>query len=466
MFPNRVVDQFIAIDREWYSVPAGGVVAVGLALFAPLPDEMATMLAITVFSISLWITTPVPPWFTSLITIGLIGLSFSTSLAFSGFTSPAVWLIVFGIFIGEAVRASGLAERVDMWLLFRMPERLRDDGTQAYRFLLTVLCFSALGLAVVVPSALVRILILAPILRSIGELFSSRRARIGLFLGPLFATYYGGTGILTGSIVNIIVVGIVESMTGHSITWGGWLLWLFPLMGVGRTIVVLLVTYRLYRPGTSTAIEMPERTVTSITADERRMLLFLFVGVAVWATDFLHGLHPLYGALLVVVLSYAPTVGTVDLDVLADADLSIIFFIGAIFAIAEGLSRTGFTDVVARTILSHLSADTPLALVLVAVFFASAALVFLMEGLAVASVLTPVLVTFAGKAGLPILPIVMIEAVMLSTYFFPYQSAVLVAILSIGVVNSRELIRMTATTSLVSIVVLVPPQIALFVILF
>ena len=425
------------------------------------------MLAITVFCIALWIATPVDPWFTALIGIGLIGVFFSAELALTGFQSPATWLVAIGILIGVAARESGLAELVERLALHRMPGDATTDARLAYRYLLVVLSFGSLALAVLIPSSLVRVLILAPILQSIGELFTERRARIGIFLGPLFATFYGATGILTGSLANIIVTGLVEAGGGPSITWTEWAMWLGVVMGVGRVLVVIAVAYLLYRPTDPEAITSPEsRAPLSVSARERRMLAFLFVGVAIWATDFVHGLHPLFGALVVALLAFAPRIGVVGSDAVGEADFSILFFLGAIFAIAAGLQQTAFTDFAAETLLSTLPADPSLGLVLGIVVVSALVLTLVMEGLAVASVLTPVLVSFAASAGMPLVPIAMIEAVALNAYFFPYQSAVLVTILGLGVVDSMELTRMASICSLLTLGLLLPIQIAIFVTFF
>ena len=71
-------DRLPEIDAAWLSVPVGLLVAGVVLLYAPVAAEMATMLAITVFCIGLWIGAPVSPWFTGLICLGLIGVSFST----------------------------------------------------------------------------------------------------------------------------------------------------------------------------------------------------------------------------------------------------------------------------------------------------------------------------------------------------------------------------------------------------
>jgi anion transporter len=475
-----VAREWFPIAPEWVAVALGVAIAAAIVLYAPVATGMATMLAITVFCVSLWIATPVPPWFTSLIGVGLIGLTFSTDLALVGFSSAATWLIVFGILIGEATRASGLAVVVERWMLVHVPTRYRGNTQHTYRFLLVALCLAALGFAVVVPSALVRVLILAPMLVTIGKRFDSRQARIGLLFGPLFATYYGGTGILTGSLANIIVTGIVESTAGQSITWTAWLAQMGPLMGIGRVAVVIAVVYFLYRPPADGSVSLPdvetagametadltETDAITETDDERRMVVFLVAGVVVWMTDFFHGLHPLYGALLVVLLAYLPRIGVADVEAVGEADFSIVFFVGAIFAIAEGLRRTGFTDIAARTALNAIPADAPLVLVLVTVVVSSIALSFLMEGLAVASVLTPVLVSFSQSVGIPLVPVAMMEAAALNTYFFPYQSAVLVAILAQDTVEMRELVKTAILASLVTLLVIFPLQIGLFLLLY
>ncbi|MCD2203399.1 SLC13 family permease [Halobacterium sp. KA-6] len=455
-------------DPAWLSLPVGGAAAAAVFLYAPVAPNMATMLAITVFSISLWVGAPVDPWLTGLLAIGLVGVAFSTDLALTGFESAATWLVVLGILLGEATRQSGLAAAVERAALRVIPGDATTNATTTYRNLLVVLCAAALGFVVLVPSSLVRVLILGPILISVGKRFTKRRTRVGLFLGPLFVTYYAGTGILTGSLANIIITGLVETNAGVSIGWVEWAVWLGPVMAVGRAATITAIAYFLYRPTDPDAIGGTDRTedVTATPPEARRMMAFLLVGVAIWATDSIHGLHPLYGALVVAILAFTPRIGVVGADAVEKANFSIVFFLGAIFAIAAGLQQTGFTDVAADAILATFPQDASLAVALGFLAVASIALTFLMEGLAVASVLTPVLVAFAEGAGLPLVPVAMTEAVALNTYFFPYQSAVLVAILGLDVVDSMELIKMAALCSLATLLVLLPIQIGIFALAF
>lgn len=453
---------------ERASVPVGILCALGIFALAPVGGDAATMLAITVFCIVLWITTPVPPAVTGLLCVGLVGVSFSPSVALTGFRSPAVWLIVFGLFLGEAARRSGLVDWVsDRVLGYAWPTaKVREaEATSAYRRLLTLFGLLAIGLTVLIPSALVRILLLAPVVASVGNVFESERARTGLFLGPLLATFYASPGVFTAGLPNVIASGIAESLGGTAISWSTWTVQMFPLMGLARGLLVTAVVYGLYRPPRKSSVSAQARTVAS-TGDEGRMMLFLLTGVCFWTTDFLHGLSPVFGALLVVLLALAPRVGVVSLDDLADVDLSIIFFLGAVFAIGNGLSRTGFTTTTAKRLLEVVPDGAALPVVLFLVFGVTVALSFLMEGLAVAAVLTPVLVSFTQNAGLPLPPVVMIEAIALGTFFFPYQSAPLVAIVGEDVVSTGQLIRTTVWASVLSTLVLLPLQVGLFALLY
>jgi len=451
----------------WLSVPVGIVAAIAMLTVAPVDDATATLLAITLFCIALWIATPVPPAFTGLVCIGLVGVSFSTTLALTGFQSPTMWLVVFGLLLGEAARGSGLARwgGTQIKTLAWPTETDELPARTAYGRLLVVLCAAALAFAFLVPSALVRILTIAPIAARLGETFDDERARIGIFLGPLLATFYAAPGIFTAGLPNIITSGIANSLGLATASWTAWTLRMFPLMGVGRAAVVTAVVYHRFRPTDSRTVSVPSRQA-SIGTEERRMLLFMLVGVLVWTTDAVHGLHPLFGALAVVLLALLPGVGVVTLDDLADTDFSIIFFLGAVFAIGAGFSETGFAASAADSLLGLIPAGAPLWLVLALVFAATVALTFLMEGLAVASVLTPVLVSFAERTGLPIDPLLMVESVALSTYFFPYQTVIFVAILGEGVVDAGALVKTATWISILTTVLLLPLQIAVLVVLY
>ncbi|MFA1610928.1 SLC13 family permease [Halobellus rubicundus] len=442
------------------SVPIGIAAAVGVRAMAPFDPAGATMLAITTLCIALWIGNVVSPAYTGVVCLGLLGLAFSLELALVGFRSPAIWLIAFGLVMGEATRRSGLAEWASGRIVHRLtPPAAAEAPVRTYRRLLFGLSTAGLFLVLVIPAGIVRVLVLAPVALEVGERFDSRAASLGLFFGPVLVTYLGTVAVLTGGAPNIVVLGIFESITGVSIAWTEWFALLFPVMGVGRLLVIVGVAYALYRPTSETAFEPPERDARAMGRRERRMLVFLLAGVAVWVTDVFHGLHPVYGAMLVALLACLPGVGIVDFEAaVGEVDFSILFFIAAVLAIGEGMTRTSVAAAMAERLLAVVPTGAPLVVVLGIVFAFTVLLLFVISGLAAASVVTPVVVAFAGNAGLPVVPVTLTEAVALQMPFFPYQSAVLVVILAYDIVETRELIRVVAAVTVATIVVLVPIQ--------
>ncbi|MGQ4555719.1 SLC13 family permease [Halobellus sp. GM3] len=445
------------------SVPLSVAAAAAVRFAAPFEPAGATMLSITAFCIVLWVGNLFSPAYTGVLCIGLIGLAFSLDLALSGFRSPATWLIAFGLVMGEATRRSGLAGWAGRWVIHRVSgDAPSTDAARTYRRLLVSLSAAGLLLVLVIPVGIVRVLVLAPVVLEVGRRFDSRRVRLGLFFGPILITYLGTAGVLTGGSPNIVVLGIFESITGASIAWTEWFVLMFPVMGVGRLLVIVGVVYALYRPTSELQLE-PDRAEThAIGGSERRMLAILLAGVGVWVTDVFHGLHPVYGAMLVVVLAFLPVVGVADFEeTLGDVDFSILFFVAAVLAIGQGLTQTNVATALAERLLAVVPADASLFVVLAIVFAFTVLLMFVISGLAAASVVTPVVSAFAADAGLPVLPITLTEVTALMMPVFPYQSAVLVVILAYEIVDARELIRVVAAVTLATIVLLVPIQLAI-----
>ena len=450
-------------DFATLSVPLAVLAAGAVRLGSPFAPAGATMLAITTLCIVLWVGNLVPPAYTGVLCLGLVGFAFSLDLALSGFSSPATWLIAFGLVMGEATRRSGLAEWAGRWVIHRVTlESPAAKPARTYRRLLVGLSAAGLFLVLVIPVGIVRVLVLAPVVLEVGERFDSPRVRLGLFFGPILVTYLGTFAVLTGGSPNIIVLGILESVAGTSIPWTEWFALMFPVMGLGRLLLISGVVYAMYRPPSDLQLTDTASELRSMSKSERRMFGFLVAGVAVWVTDVFHGFHPVYGALLVVVLVFLPRVGIADFEeTVGEVDFSILFFVAAVLAIGEGLTRTNVAGALAEAMLTVVPTDASLFVVLAIVFSATVALMVVMGGLAAVSVATPIVVALASDAGVPLVPVVLASTAALGVPFIPYQSAVLVVILAYDIVDARELIRVTGVVAIATAGLLIPVQLGI-----
>jgi len=451
--------------RRVFGVFLASALCLVLVLRYGLDVNSGTILVvIVILAVGFWLTDVLDPTLVGVFVIAAIWLTQSGERALVGFTYPATWLVVFGIVMGEAIRQSGLSGRLERALYDRvLPAGEVTDPERVYRNLLGILCLSGAVLALVVPSAMVRVLVLAPIVTDVGARFSRDRARVGIFTGPLVATYYSGTGVQTGSLPNVVVVDIMEASAGIDVSWLEWFLAMFPVMGLARALLVALVVARLCRP-TGTDFESPDAPDDAGDDRSGRMALLLCFGVGIWLTDAWHGLHPAFGALVVVLLALLPPVDILSADGLADVDVSIALFVAAVFAIADGLTAAGVAEEASRTLLATVPRPTSLAGSVLLTFGVTLVSMLFVEGVAVASVLTPVLLEFVPAAHAT--PVVMAEAVALGTYFFPYQSGVLIAILGEGVVETRQLVVIVSACSIASTLLLAPIQFAMLVLLY
>lgn len=106
-----------------------------------------------------------------------------------------------------------------------------------------------------------------------------------------------------------------------------------------------------------------------------------------------------------------------EFNEVAEIDFSLLFFVAAVFAIATDLEDSGFTDTAATSLLSLLPSDLSLGLAMVAVFRVASLLIVLIEDSALASVLTPVAISYAQQSGLPVVPVVLAQTLTLGTSF-------------------------------------------------
>ena len=104
-------------------------------------------------------------------------------------------------------------------------------------------------MSLLVPSGMVRVLILIPLGIKLAERLGGGedRALAPAILSALVcSTYYGGCGVLTGSVPNIVVAAQLEQYADRSLLWTEWLRWMFPIIGLLRTMICLGVVWLIW----------------------------------------------------------------------------------------------------------------------------------------------------------------------------------------------------------------------------
>ena len=417
----------------------GGAPALGLALFA----------------ICWWTAEPVPVDYSSLLILLLIpafGL-LTVSQAFTPFAGSAVWLIFAGMVLSLGITSTGLEARLAGMALRHL--------ARSPAVLLLQLHALGLATAFLVPSGVVRVLLLIPIGIALVDGLGGRddaRLNAAVLLSLLCSTYYGGTGLLTGAVPNLVVAGQLERVSGRVLYWGEWLRWMFPVMGLLRTGMSWAVIYLLFgRHLPKTLVAAPSSRPEPLDPAQRKVLGLLLLGVVLWASDALHHLAPVYVGLLLTALYTTPGWGPLPFAQLRQLNFPFLFYIAALFSLGSALEVSGLDRrfIGATSAWLDLASHGPvyqhLALTAMAV-----PLNFLMDNAAVASLLTPPLLVLGQGLGLGQLPVALSVGMAVGQVFFPYQCAPFMLVYSYRRLGMGQLVGCMVAIATLTLLFLCP----------
>ncbi|MEE2659123.1 MAG: SLC13 family permease [Candidatus Latescibacterota bacterium] len=442
---------------------AAAVAILTAGLIAPLAvfdEEAQRALGLTLFAVVMWTARPVPVELSSLVVLLLLPATGLLDFAatFDPFARPTIWLVFSGMVLSLMLSETGLGHR-----LASVAQPVLTGGGPLRLFV--GLHLIGLLASFLIPSGLVRVLLLMPIGISLAESLSPVRgerspaATAAITLALLCSTYYGGCGILTGSVPNLVVTGQLEAETGRVIYWGEWLVWMFPVFGALRTALCLGVVYFVMGRGLATELGAQDRSVNApLEPAQRRALAIIAIGIALWATDVVHGLPPVYVGLLLCVLAVLPGWGPLSMERIRGIDFPFFFYLSALFGIGEVLHATGVNDRLLGHVLSVLDFETSggwlfqhLALTLAVI-----PLNFFMDVAAVGAVVTPTILQVGSAHGVSELGALFSTAMATTLVFLPYQAAPFMVALGYRAFSMRALVSLMLLISLISLILLCP----------
>jgi di/tricarboxylate transporter len=440
------------IGTAQFVVAIAAVVLAGVLLSTGPDAVLARVAAISALSVALFATRLLPEVVTALGTfLGFIALAVApTEVIFSGFASSGFWLLFAGLIIGTAMTATGLG----MQLALRIFQRTGTFYVRAS--VLLALC--GLGLGLLVPSTLPRVIVLMPIALSLAQTMGyspGSRGHVGLCVMAATATLLPTYAFLTANLPTIIQFGATETLYGIAPSYAQYFIEQAPL-NILR-FVALLGIMLITAPGQA-------RTLPNVTAPDlfdsaqRRLLGLLAVAIGFWMTDALHGISPAWVALVLAAILLIPAFGMLDAGAMkSKVDLSPAFFLAALFAISAVAQFTGLGSVVADRLIPVMGLGSGGDLWnLYAVSGLSMVLSHLTTAPAAPAVLVPLAAAFATETGWSIKTVAMVQVIGLSTPILPYQAPPLIVAMALAAIPVSALIRVCAALAVVVAVVGIP----------
>jgi anion transporter len=436
------------------------IAAAAAVYLAPPPAgvsvETMHAAALVVFTVGLWAAGALPEHM-----VGLLFFMLAMALAvapaqvvFSGFTSATLWLVLGGLIMAEAVNKTGLAQR--------LAGALFDRYASSYAQLVVAVVVAAVVLSFLVPATVGRVLLLLPIVMALARRVGFEHGSDGyngLCLAAILITYQCGTTVLPANAPNLVLAGSAEALYGIHIRYAEYLWTQFPVLGLVKSAAIIGFTLWLF-PAKASAVAQPLRR-EPLTPAQRRMAAILVAALALWATDFLHGIQSGWIALAAGIACLLPRVGVMPMASFHEVKLGPYFYVGATLGLGLVIQKSGLSDGLGRLLSGVLPLEagadfTNFMMLSVLATFAG----LFTTNPAQPAVLAPLAESFAQATGWPLKTALMIFAVGFSTFLLPYQVPPAMVGIQIATLRVRPMLRIALPVAAFSLLVMLPLQYA------
>ncbi|WKA58074.1 DASS family sodium-coupled anion symporter [Planococcus shenhongbingii] len=397
-------------DFKIYASFAFALLAFAVVYYG-LPDAFSysgkIMTGIIVAGVILWALEPVSLGLTALMIL-LAMLLFNVADAaviFSGFASPATYLIVAGMMLATAVNETALIKRMTYKILKRW-------GSHSNGLLGSIIIIQQLQ-AFFIPSTAVRSALILPVSSMIIETTGAKAGsnlRKMIMLGVAFGGIISGTSVMTAAIGNILTVELLNRFAGIKITYFQWFFYTFPLWAIliPAIWIMLIKVFPLpkdqqYFPKIEEEMEGKLAELGPVNQREVRCFVILLFIVGLWLAEPLHGMHPSIPALIGVVLMTLPKIGVADWEPVVKINYNTILLISVTLSMGYSFVDSGAAD----TISQYLSVSwfmsliqNPLLAVIIVTFLAQVFHKLISNVATAVVVLVPIIISVAQNAGI------------------------------------------------------------------
>ena len=427
--------------EKWMSIAGGPLAILAFVLFNWVIDidflktqAEASMLAIFVSGLILWMTEAIPNYLTSLVIILAIVLTGVTTqkVAFAQLGHPVMWLNILSFVLASMLVKTRVAKRFALWFVLKFG---KSASGIFFSFIVINIVLSAFISATTAKAS-----ILLPIFMVVAAIYGAsdgNRNNFGrnLVLQNLFQINVGATGFLTGSGAHLLAISLFMGAYGSGIGYSEWFVACFPL-----TVIMILLGWFI---GTKVIFPMkPEERKPQIEGGMQRLqseldsmgkmtleeykAIAIFVGVLLlWATDSLHGIDATVVAFIGAVVALMPGIGVVKWN---DVDIPwhLMLFSAGAYTLGAGLDATKLPETLVNVGFDSLgiTADTPFWVLYVVLTF-----LMMFSGLIFQSktmrtlIFVPIAIGVEQKFGLPMLSLAFPVAMLIEhVYVLPFNS--------------------------------------------
>jgi len=397
-------------------------------------------IALLVFAVILWATETYHLAITSIVILflqPLIGVA-PFDEAIQGFANGIIFLMLGGFIIAEAIRKSGLAQRLTYWMLAKV-------GTTPDRGLF-VGVFST-GLLSAWMENVVAYAMLLPIIKEIIPMMGSKNPENGksnfaksMVLGASYGSLAGGFATPIGTAPNLMAFAYLN------LPFANWMAFGFPL-----SIVLLVVIWKVLGlifpsevKGISGGKGFMQGKLTEmgpITKNEKIAAIILLFTISLWVTSTLTGLNSYAIALMGAFLFFAFGILNWE-DAQKNVDWGLIVFFGGALSLGFALLHTGAAEWIINNIIGIFGSDPSTLVIMIVLMIIAVCITQVMSNIALAAILVPLSVTLAEAQGLALGTYAVPVAIACSlSFMFPMADPTVAMAYGTKYVNIKEILK-------------------------
>lgn len=377
--------------------------AIASALGLLVDGPAGVVLAILLGAMVLWVSEILPLAVTAMLSsLALIIVAgHEPRTVFASYFDPVVVLLMGGFFLGVALRKHGL----DVYFADAV---VRRAGTDPKWVLLAIMATAATFSMWISNTAATAIML--PIALGIAGLREDDRpggnlAKV-LVLGVAFSASLGGIATPIGTTPNPIALRFLAD-AGQPVTFLGWMVRMLPLVAA-MVVIVWAILLRVYPVKDTVIAARPPRG--RIDRPQAMLVGIFTLTVLLWLTTDLHGVPASVVSLVPIVLLFVTRL-------MHEKDIHLIgwptlLLIGGGIALGEAVMTSGLDVVFADGIQAVVGGEGYLTFLIIAVV--ALVLTFAASNTAAAVVLIPIVIQLGTEWGVPLQPLVLMTAAVLS----------------------------------------------------
>lgn len=411
-------------------------------------ESAKIMLALLALSVFYWTFEPLPLGVTAVLLLVLMLLFkvVTMEVIFSGFSSPAIFLIIGGMMLAKGVNDTSLAKRLAFYILAKWAGNVKG-------LLASILLIPQIQ-AFFIPASAVRATLILPValmsLEHIG-LKKNGNLRKMILLGVAFGGTISGTVVMTAAIGNILTVELLKQFLGIQVSYIEWFIYTVPiwLLLIPAAWLVLIKSFPLPKEDEEfhhVKEEMNKKLAElgKINIEEKKCLGILILIVGLWFTEPLHGIHPSIPALIGSILMAFPGVGCSKWENMVKINFDTILIIGVTLSLGYAFNQSGAAELVGTGLSAGWIIDLLRSPVMAVI---SILVITQILHLAVANVSTavvtliPIFIGLSAKAGAdPVLISITASLACLHGYILVVEAAPNIIVHSTGQIQQKEFI--------------------------